>query len=186
LFTMSGMQSPDSSPLAEPARAKPSPLKPLERASLWVLGGALWSLAVGWLALQVQRSGVSPAMLAPLAVGGFAGAGGVGLAAVLRPRPGRWLLIAAAAWGLLAVLGQDYSDYLAYRRDYEETRSRNPLWGLAQAANENLGPAKFPAFMFARVRDQPLWWPLDLALTELASCAVVGWGLNRVAQLRAA
>jgi hypothetical protein len=135
------------------------------------------------VALHLQHQSVAPAILLPLAVGAALGAGGVGIVRLCAIPSRRLALAGTIAWGLLAVVGQDFLDYRAIVRRYEDQyqveQRKDPAVGLARAAGMAVQPPGFGPFLIGRFREQPFWWSLDAALTIGAALAVTAVATGR-------
>ena len=150
----------------------------LERTLLWFAVGTLASVALAWVAFQVQQEQFAPAVLFPLAVGALLGAL---LLAVRRATawPGPRLAIAAAVcWGLLLVVAQDYIGHRRRLRAFDEQLADAHPLAMAVTKESDMRPS-FVDHLSSRVRQQPWWWTLDLVLTAAAAGGVVAIGLRR-------
>lgn len=151
----------------------------VERYLLWFLTSAAAAAAVAWIAFQLQQEQIAPAVLFPLLVGGALG--GI-LAAIRRATlvPGaRVAVVAAVAWGLLVVVGQDYIGH-RHRLDlYRQQMARQATSAALVAPElERLQP-DFGSYLTGLVRREPLWWTLDAVLTSAVAAIVTAWSVRR-------
>jgi hypothetical protein len=160
------------------ARLLPAPASRFERYAAWLVLSGLATAAVGWTAFQVQQEGFAPAVLFPLGVGAALGAVLTAISGKLMV-PGRRAAVAAAiAWGLLAVVGQDYIGHRRHLREYVgELERHGPLVAAARDSDE-LRPT-FPEYLSARVRSRPAWWCLEALLTAAAAATSASYGVGR-------
>lgn len=131
------------------------------------------ALLVALVAFELQQLGVAPVIVFPLCVGLAAG-GGLLLAERLfadKWRRGRWAL--AAACSLLAVVGQEGIGYVKVQQPQEVARLADPRLELFRQQGFVGEPTSFGSFFLARVREQPLWWTLDLLLAWVGGVGVV-------------
>jgi hypothetical protein len=145
----------------------------VERSLFWFVAGAAATAAVAWVAFQVQQEGIAPAVLFPLLVGAALGAA---LAAIrhFTRRPRRRVTIAAAAcWGLLAVVAQDYIGHRDRLRDYDDEMARQHPLAIAALEESSLRPS-FAGHLSDTLHSQGIWWGLDAVLTAAAAGLVVG------------
>lgn len=147
-----------------------------ERSLIWFVCGAASTAAIAWIAFHLQQEGFAPAILFPLLVGTA-----VGVAALAARRltgvPRLRLAVAASlVWGLLAVAGQDYIGHRRRVRLHDEQLARQaPAASVALAGTPDLRPG-FGGYLLGQARREPVWWPLDLALTAVAAALVTALG----------
>jgi hypothetical protein len=139
-----------------------------QQIALWLLGQGLVTSALAWAAFQAQQDGVAPAVLFPLAVGAAVGAACAGLARFLGVPPARAVIVSAACWGLLAVVGQDYIGHRHHVRQYERQLSGQSSLAALALDEQALRPS-FASYLRGVVSRQPGWWIFDLAATTLAA-----------------
>jgi hypothetical protein len=151
----------------------------VERYLLWLVCGTVSTAAIAWIAFQLQQEGFAPAILFPLLVGSALGAALIG-ARRLTGVPGvRVAILASLAWGLLAVVGQDYIGHRRRLRLHDEQLARQaPAAALAVTNSAEMRP-QFGDYLLAQMRREPIWWPLELALTAAAAAAVVAISARR-------
>jgi len=154
-------------------------LHKMERCLLWLGMCLLFTAAVAWIAFQIQQEQISPAILFPLVVGAVLGAGNLTASRYAQVTSGRWLLLAAILWGLLAVVGQDYIGHRHRLQSYQAEMSRQSPWvAMAAAEQPELRPS-FGEYLAGVIRARPAWWGLDVMITSGAALAVTSWGLRR-------
>lgn len=146
-----------------------------ERALAWISAAAFGTLAIAWIAVQLQQEGIAPAGLFPLAVGAALG-GGIALVSRKLAWPTRTIAIAATAGlGLLVVVLQDYIGHRASQARYEaEFARQSPL----AAAPDEFRPT-FVRHLRAQVSSRPGWWILDLLFTSASAGATTAWLVGR-------
>ena len=154
----------------------------IDRYLIWLVSSALAAAAVAGIAFAVQQEGFAPAILFPLAVGGVLGAA---LATIRRfagvPAP-RAAVIAAVAWGLLVVVGQDYLGHRRRARALEEEMaSQGPIGVMAAAHVDQLQP-RFIEHLTGLVRREPIWWTFDVLLTAGSAALATGIAARRIEQ----
>jgi hypothetical protein len=158
----------------------PIAAKKSERMLLWLAANLLATAAVAWVGFQIQQEGIAPAILFPLCVGAVSGVAG----SAIWHRTGvpslRWVLFAAAAWGLLVVLAQDYIGHRHRLRLYDEQLSRqaNPLVAVVAAQDNAMRPS-FVQSLRGVVLGRPVWWSLEVLLTSGAAVAVISLAARR-------
>jgi hypothetical protein len=149
------------------------------RLAVWLVLSAGATAAISWAAFQLQQDGFAPAVLFPLGVGAALGAI---LSAISRRvlGPARRTAVAAAiAWGLLAVVGQDYIGHQRHLRAYDaELERHGPLVAAALDAHGTHRPT-FPEYLSDRVRSRTGWWCLEALLTASAAAIVVSRVMGR-------
>jgi hypothetical protein len=156
----------------------PAPANRFERYAAWLVLSGLATAAVSWTAFQIQQEGFAPAAVFPLGVGAALGSL---LSAISRkfmvPRR-RAAVAAAIAWGLLAVVGQDYIGHRRHLREYDSELARHgPLVAVARDS-DGLRPT-FPEYASGRVRSRPVWWCLEALLTAVAAATSASYGVGR-------
>jgi hypothetical protein len=142
-----------------------------KRYLIWFLSAALATLAVAWIAFQIQQNGVAPAILFPLLVGAALGSALAAIQHQLGVPSRRAAALLAVCWGLLAALGQDYIGHRVRLRQYDEELGRNPL--AAAVWREDSPRPTFANHLAGKLQTDPLWWTLDLVLTAAAAGLVV-------------
>ncbi len=157
-------------------------MNPLERHLLWFVGGTLTSLALAWIAFQVQQQQIAPAVLFPLAVGGVLGAALRLLQKQTQLGNLALVLACVAAWGLLLVVMQDYIGHRLRLRAFDEQIAASHPLAAAIAGETGVRPT-FGEHLKARVRSQPVWWSLDVILIVAAACGAVAIGSRRPKEL---
>jgi hypothetical protein len=157
----------------------------LERALLGFLGGLVATASVAWIAFQIQQEQIAPAVLFPLFVGAVLGGTILALGRISGLANRRLAVAAAVSWGLIAVVAQDYLGHRYRLRMFEtEVAGGHPL-AAAMVSERDLRPT-FADHLAARIRDQPLWWTLDLLLTAAAAGGVAALGTRPPAALSSA
>lgn len=160
-----------------------STLSLVDRYCAWIAGCVLSALGVSWVGFQAQQERIAPAVLFPLAVGAAVAGGVLATRRAVRV-PARGAAIAvAAALGLLVVFAQDYIGHRHRVRLYDDelARQTSPL-GLAAGIETALRPA-FGEYLIARMREQPLWFALELAITSLGAASLTALGTRRAITL---
>jgi len=151
----------------------------IDRYLIWLVTSAAVTVAVAWIAFGLQQEGVAPAILFPLAVGGVLGAACVTIRRWTHVPRVRVAVVAAVAWGLLSVLGQDYIGHRHRSRVLEaEMATQGPIGMLASAEVDEMRP-RFAEYLGGLVRREPVWWTLDLVLTAAAAASATAWGASR-------
>jgi hypothetical protein len=117
-------------------------------------------------------------VLFPLLVGAALGAAGLAIVHFTGAPSLRCALLGAAVWGLLVVVGQDYIGHRYRLRLYEDELDRHSLLLAAAAVERPEIRPRFDEFLAGVVREQPLWWGLDLLLTSGATVAVTALGMT--------
>lgn len=133
------------------------------------------SLLVALLAFELQQLGFAPAVVFPLAIGAAAG-GSLLLAERLvgeRLRRGRWMIAAVCA--LAAVVGQEAIGYVKVQRPQEAARLSDPRLEMFRDEGFAPSPTRFTSYLAAHLRDEPLWWTLDLLLALAGGVGMVLW-----------
>jgi hypothetical protein len=149
-----------------------------ERYLLWGVSNLMLTAAVAWVAFQIQQDEIAPAVLFPLLVGAAVGAGGLAIVRITGMPSLRWTLLGAAVWGLLVVVGQDYIGHRYRLRLYEDAVGRqSPLVAAVAVERPEIRP-RFDEFLAGVVREQPLWWSLDVLLTTASTVAVTALGMT--------
>lgn len=158
----------------------------VERWLLWLMTSCVATVAIAWLAVQLQSGGFAPVLLLPLVVGAAVAAAIEGLAHLAGVRPGRrWLAVAAGA-GLLLIAAQAYIGYVVYEREYALQAQRHPKLGLLrggeddQSGQQGLGPASFGHYMESRFGQSPGWalWTADALATLVGAVGWTAWRLR--------
>jgi hypothetical protein len=144
--------------------------------AIWIAAGTLAAAAIAWIAFQLQQEGVAPAVLFPSAVGGALGAALLAIARFAHAPARRVAIAGAVAWGLLAVVTQDYIGHRHNLRRYDAELAENPLGAVA---GDLLPRPSFADHVQGRWRAAGVWWPLDLVLTSTAAAVVVAWGSRK-------
>jgi hypothetical protein len=145
----------------------------VERSLIWFVAGAAATAAVAWVAFQVQQEGIAPAVLFPLLVGAALGTALAAIRHFTRRPPRRTAIAAAACWGLLAVVAQDYIGHSDRLRDYDgELAKQHPL-AAVELEDSPLRPT-FARHLSDTLRSKPVWWALDLVLTAAAASLAIG------------
>ncbi len=138
----------------------------------WLIGNALLTIVVAWIAFQAQQEQIAPAVLFPLFVGACLGAGGRLILRVSRMSNTRLALAGAVAWGLLVVIGQDYIGHSHRVRLYaDELDRQSPLAAVVVGQQPQMRPHFWP-YLASVVRGEPVWWSLEAVLTCGAAAAV--------------
>jgi hypothetical protein len=153
-------------------------MNPLERYLLWFVSGTLTALALAWIAFQIQQQQFAPAILFPLAVGGAFGGGLTLLNRAARIDRLPLLLGCAAAWALLLIVTQDYIGHRTRIAALDEQLADNHPLAAVMASQTDVRPT-FGEHLAARVRNQPLWWSLDVIFVAAATCGVIALGSRR-------
>ncbi len=149
----------------------------IDRILFWFGGGLVATAAVAWIAFQLQQQRIAPAVLFPLATGATLGGALLALRRLLQQPSRRLAVTSAIVWGLLLVVAQDYIGHRYRMRMFEsELADGHPL-AVAMASERDLAPT-FADHLAARIRDQSVWWSLDLLLTASAAAVVVAVGLR--------
>jgi hypothetical protein len=147
-----------------------------ERYLIWFLAGPLVAAAVAWIAFGLQREGFAPAVLFPLLAGGAVGIASAMVRRFTRVPGTRAAMAAAAAWGLLVVVAQDYIGHRHRLQVYDEQMARHgPAAAAASPEMAELRP-RFGDYLVGVVRRNPAWWTLDIALTAAGAALVVALG----------
>jgi hypothetical protein len=147
---------------------------------VWFAASALWTVAVAWIAFQVQQEGIAPAVLFPLAVGAALAAGGLAILHWTRAAGRGSALAAAVVWGLLVVVGQDYIGHRHHLRSFDDAvASHDSPLAAAMAQEDGLRPT-FAEYLAGRVRARPVWWGLDVLLTGAGAVLVTALGARRL------
>ena len=156
----------------------PAPANRFERYAAWLVLSGLATAAVSWTAFQIQQEGFAPAAVFPLGVGAALGSL---LSAISRkfmvPRR-RAAVAAAIAWGLLAVVGQDYIGHRRHLREYD-----SELGAPRAARGSRAGLRRAPSDV-SRIRkrsssSRPVWWCLEALLTAVAAATSASYGVGR-------
>lgn len=147
-------------------------MNPLERYLVWFVGGTLATLAIAWIAFQIQQQQFAPAVLFPLAVGAVLGAVLALLNRVARLPSLAILLACAAGWGLLLVVTQDYIGHRTRLAVLDEQIAASHPLAAAMTDHTDVRPS-FGEHLAIRIRNEPLWWPADVLLIITAACGMV-------------
>jgi hypothetical protein len=151
----------------------------IDRYLVWLLASAIATVAVAWIAFGLQQEGVAPAVLFPLAVGGVLGSVLVAIRRLSHVPGARVAALAAFAWGLLAVVGQDYIGHRHRLRVLDdEMAAQGPIGALASAELDQWHP-RFVEHLCGLARREPIWWTLDLLLTAGTAGLIAAWGTRR-------
>ena len=141
----------------------------------WLAANLAVGVALCWCGFHLQQEGFAPAGLFPLLLGSALGAAGAAIARALFVRRGV-AIAGAAALGLLAVVGQDYIGHRYHLRSYEASLRAQESAVAAALADSAAFKPDFRQYLFARVREHPVWWVLDVALTAGAAAVVSAVG----------
>lgn len=153
-------------------------MNPLERYLVWFGGGTLAALALSWIAFQIQQQQFAPAVLFPLAVGLVFGGLLVVLNRVAHLSSLPLLIGSTAAWGLLLVVAQDYIGHQTRLAALDDQIAASHPLAAAMANQTDVRPT-FGEHLAARVRSQPVWWPLDVLLIVATACGTVVIGTRQ-------
>ncbi len=147
-------------------------MNPLDRYLVWLGGGTLAALALSWIAFQIQQQQFAPVVLFPLAVGLIFGGLLVLLNRVALVSSLALLIGCTGAWGLLLVVAQDYIGHQTRLAALDEQIAASHPLAAAMANQTDVRPT-FGEHLVARVRSQPVWWPLDVLLIVATACGLV-------------
>jgi hypothetical protein len=147
-------------------------MNPLERYLLWFAGGTVAALAIAWIAFQIQQQRFAPAVLFPLAVGAVFGGVLLLLNRAARLPNTLLLVVSAAVWALLLVVWQDYIGHRTRLSALDEQVATSHPLAAAMTSLPAMRPT-FGEYLTARIRNQPIWWPVDALLVIAGACGVV-------------
>ncbi len=150
-----------------------------DRYLIWLVAGTAATVALAWIAFSLQQEQIAPAILSPLITGGVLGAALVAIRRWTAVPTMQVAVVAAAIWGLLAVVGQDYIGHRRRVRAFEsEMASQGPVGQIALDEADDLRP-RFGDHLTGLVRRQPVWWTVDVLLTAGAAALATAWGSRR-------
>lgn len=135
----------------------------------WFLAGLAVAVAVAWLAVKLQQTGVAPVGLLSLVVGGSLGVAWAALArrTEMGSRPAA--MIGGALLAMACVALQHGLLYMAHRAERTELHS-DPQLGLAAAASALVQPLSPIAYFRSQATTgRALLWSADAVLTVIAA-----------------
>jgi hypothetical protein len=137
---------------------------------LWYVSGIAAAGTVGWLASFFHASGRAPVGLISLVVGSSLGFTLTGLAAGLEIAGTRRLLIGTVVFAILTILAEHTWLYLDFRRQWRESRARNPQVAMFRP-EEPLSPSEYFAHEWSP--HTAALWTLDAALITGSAVATM-------------
>ena len=143
-------------------------------ATLWLWGGVLIGLSVGWIATVVAVR-FAPLVVFPLAVGAVLGVVLIGAAQLLQDGRRQTILAAATMAALVAIGAQHYFSYLDANREMEESQTIKD----AKAAFADIIDVRRPTNPFDYLRQQAaIGRPMPFGYVARGPMAWLSWAVD--------